>query len=110
LQLCNFIEYGARMAENKGFDGEGYYKALCLIVDARKINWRQVSKETGVGASTLTRMSQGKGPDAGSLAALSAWSGLNPADFVEGVVNDDPSPDTVRKVAAILRAARPTSR
>jgi LAS superfamily LD-carboxypeptidase LdcB len=26
-------------------------------------------------------MAQGKGPDATSLALLSAWSGLNPADF-----------------------------
>ncbi len=94
------------MAENKGFDGEAYYKALSVTVDARHINWRQVSKETGVGASTLTRMSQGKGPDAASLAALSAWSGLNPADYVEGINNSDPSPDTVLKVAAIFRADR----
>ena len=50
---------------------------------ARSKNWKQVAAETGVSASTLTRMAQGRRPDAASLAALSAWAGLNPSDFVD---------------------------
>jgi len=31
-------------------------------------------------------MAQGRGPDAAGLAALSAWAGLSPGDFVETLV------------------------
>jgi transcriptional regulator with XRE-family HTH domain len=68
--------------KGKGFDAEAFYEALARVVEARKMRWRQVGKETGVTPSTLTRMGQGRRPDAASLAALSAWAGLNPADFV----------------------------
>src|SRR2546425_294346 len=66
----------------KGFDSEGFYSALAATVEAKSVSWKQVSTDTGVSASTLTRMAQGRHPDAASLAALSAWAGLNPADFV----------------------------
>ena len=69
--------------EDKGFDGDGFYRALEATVTARSKNWKQVAAETGVSASTLTRMAQGRRPDAASLAALSAWAGLNPSDFVK---------------------------
>lgn len=72
------------MNEGKGFDADRFYKALSATVAARQVTWKQVSSETGVSASTLSRMSSGRQPDAGSFAALSAWSGLNPSDFVEG--------------------------
>jgi len=52
------------------------------VVQARSVTWRQVARETGIHPSTLTRMGQGRQPDAPSLAVLSAWAGLNPADFV----------------------------
>lgn len=68
--------------KDKGFQAEAFYEALSTTVEARKVTWKQVSKETRVGASTLTRMSQGRQPDAASLAAISAWAGINPADFV----------------------------
>ncbi len=71
------------MTENKGFDGDGFYRALERIVESRSKNWKTVAADTGVSASTLTRMAKGQRPDAASLAALSAWSGLNPADFVD---------------------------
>ena len=66
-----------------------FFNALDTTREVREMNWKQVSVATHVGTSTLTRMAQGKRPDADSLASLSAWSGLNPADFVvrEGDVN-----------------------
>ena len=94
------------MTSTKGFDGEAYYSALARTVEARELNWKQVSKQTGVGASTLTRMAQGKYPDAASLAALSAWSGLNPASYVEGVKTADNRLDTVAEFSTLLRADR----
>jgi len=96
------------MAGSKGFDGQAYYSALASTVEAKRLTWKQVSQSTGVSASTLTRMAQGKHPDASSLAALSAWSGLNPAEFVEGVG----TPGTAEKqdfaveFSALLRAQK----
>ena len=68
------------MKRNFAFDS--YYRALSATVAARSTNWKTVSKETGVSQSTLSRMAKGRQPDAESLTALSAWSGLNPVDFV----------------------------
>ena len=69
-------------ADNKGFDARALFGALESTVIARGRTWKQVAAETGVSASTLTRMAHGRGPDAASLAAVSAWAGLNPSDFV----------------------------
>ena len=68
---------------DKGFHAEAFYDALAITVKTREQTWKQVSKETGVSPSTLTRMAQGRRPDAASLAALSAWAGINPADYVD---------------------------
>lgn len=72
-----------RVDRRKGFDAEAFYTALAQVVQDRKVKWRRVARETGVSSSALTHMAQGRGPNAASLAALSAWAGLNPADFVE---------------------------
>jgi transcriptional regulator with XRE-family HTH domain len=108
------------VSDNKGFDAEGFYKALTTTVAARRANWKQVSSDTGVSASTLSRMSSGRQPDAASLAALSAWSGLNPSDFVQGtsrpaeplamvgkLLRDDPNLDSqgADALEAIIMAA-----
>ena len=64
------------------FDAAGFYAALDATRQARKLNWKQVAGASGVSASTLTRMAQGKRPDVDGLAALCAWSGLDADDFV----------------------------
>jgi len=64
------------------FDFEGFYNALNATRESRRMSWKQVAAETAVHPSTLARMAQDKRPDAGGLAALAAWSGLNPAEFV----------------------------
>ena len=51
---------------------------------ARQCTWKRVAEESGVSATTLTRISQGKRQDVDSLAALSAWSGLDVDRFVRG--------------------------
>lgn len=71
------------------------------------MTWKQIAKEAEVSASTLTRMAQGKRPDVDTLAALSAWSGLNVDDFVEKVhETEDKSDETLTKISAYLRADR----
>lgn len=87
---------------NKGFDGDAFYRALETTVTARSKTWKQVAAETGVSASTLARMAQGRRPDAASLAALSAWSGLNPSDFVQTPYKRS-RPEAIAQISSLLR-------
>lgn len=64
------------------FDAEGFYAALDSHRLSRSMTWKQVAAESGVSASTLTRMAQGRRPDVDSLAALVAWSGDSADDFM----------------------------
>lgn len=64
------------------FDSDAFHAALDGVRRAQKLNWKEVAAASGVSASTLTRMAQGKRPDVDGLAALVAWSGLDADDFV----------------------------
>jgi transcriptional regulator with XRE-family HTH domain len=86
------------------FDGMSFYKAINDVRELRGLNWKQISEATGVSASTLTRMGQGKKPDADSLAKLSAWGGINPANFVRNSKATRHSGDTLPQVLALFRA------
>ena len=91
------------MELNKGFDSNSFYRALESAVEGRGVTWKQVASETGVSASTLTRMSQGRQPDAASLAALSAWAGLNPSDFVQAAYKAM-NPGSIAQISSLLRS------
>lgn len=88
------------------FDGEAFYAALDAVRVARQRNWKQVAGESGVSASTLTRMAQGKRPDVDSLAALVAWSGVDADDYVR--TDDDARPDgePLAMISTYLRSDR----
>jgi len=88
--------------DEKGFDGDAFYRALEATVSARSKTWKQVGVETGVSASTLTRMAQGRRPDAASLAVLSAWAGLNPSDFVRAAYKAK-RPEAFAQISTLLR-------
>jgi transcriptional regulator with XRE-family HTH domain len=92
--------------DRKGwFDSEGFYEALGAVRQAKKQNWKQVAAESGVSASTLTRMAQGKRPDVDGLAALAAWSGLNADDFVRSE-SARPDPEPLALITTYLRSDR----
>lgn len=75
------------------FRGQAFFAALDAARTARQLNWKQVAEQSGVSASTLTRMAQGKRPDVDSLAALVQWSGLSADPFVaSGVSAMNPEP------------------
>lgn len=59
------------------FDVVSFKAALKCAADARRKTMKAVAKETGVSASTLSRMETGRRPDAASMAALCAWAGLD---------------------------------
>lgn len=91
------------MSNKQEFDAAGFYSALERSVRARKVNWKEVSTDTGVSQTTLTRMGQGRRPDAASLAALSAWAGINPANYVPRQVPRHTSDQTLERVALLFR-------
>jgi transcriptional regulator with XRE-family HTH domain len=85
------------------FDTEAFYAALDGQRQGRRVTWKQVAAESGVSASTLTRMAQGRRPDLEGLAKLCAWSGLSADDFIKktGSITE---PETLAKIATYLRA------
>ena len=84
------------------FDIGGFYAALDAQRAAKGLNWKEVSQQSGVSASTLTRMSQGRRPDVDGLALLLAWSGLDASNFLPRAN----SPETLAQITAHLRADR----
>lgn len=85
------------------FDSDAFYDALDSARQAKGLNWKEVAAETGVSASTLTRMAQGKRPDVDGLAALAAWSGLNVDDFVRSDY-ERLEPEPLAMISAHLRS------
>jgi transcriptional regulator with XRE-family HTH domain len=91
------------MDNSKGhFDAEAFYEALDSTRQARRMNWKQVAGESGVSASTLTRMAQGKRPDVDGLAALASWSGLSADSFVR-TDGGRPAPDSLAMISTYLK-------
>lgn len=85
------------------FDSNGFYEALDSTRRARNLNWKQVAAQSGVSASTLTRMAQGRRPDVDGLAALVSWSGLRTDDFVRSRGQQD-GPEPLAMISTYLRA------
>lgn len=90
------------------FDAAGFFAALDAERLARRLNWKQVAAESGISASTLTRLAQGKRPDVDSLAALVDWSGLRVDDFVRRV-HAEREPSSLAMVSTYLRSDRQLS-
>lgn len=91
------------------FDTTGFMQKLHRAAAARGKTMKEVAAETGVSETTLSRMSSGRRVcDAASMAALSAWAGINPARF-SGLVL--PRPVVDEKIAGTrLRANEPDKR
>lgn len=94
------------------FDTEAFMKKLHRAAAARGKTMKEVAAETGVSQTTLSRMSTGRRVcDAASLAALSAWAGINPAKFSGWVpphpVHDDKTASTRLRANAELSGAAP---
>jgi transcriptional regulator with XRE-family HTH domain len=84
------------------FDAAAFHAALDSHREGLRLNWKQVAEQTGVSASTLTRMGQGKRPDVDSLATLAAWSGLKADDFIRK--DREVTPEPLAQITAYLRA------
>ena len=92
------------MAVSK-FDSEAFFAALDAVRQSKKHTWKKVAEETGISASTLTRLSQGRRPDVDSMAALCAWSLLNADDYVvRNEKKGQSSEDALAQITTYLRA------
>jgi transcriptional regulator with XRE-family HTH domain len=91
---------GVGMAEN--FDTEAFHAALNATRLSRQKTWKDVAQETGVAASTLSRIGQGANPDVDGLAALLRWSNLKAETFIRGAGKKEAPP--IAKLTALLRA------
>ena len=84
-------------------------KALHAAMDAqrcsRRLTWKDVATESGVSASTLTRLSQGRQPDVNSLAALTAWLGMAADRFMRSdTVTKLGAPSSLAQVSSIIHS------
>lgn len=86
------------------FDAEGFFSALDDLRASRSKTWKDIAEATGVSASTLTRMAQGRRPDVDSFAALLKWSGLSAETFILG--GDDSEPEAPSPLASIAAQFR----
>ena len=91
---------------NQRFNAEGFYAALDSQRQTKQITWKEVARQAGVAASTLTRMGQGKRPDVDGLAALASWSGLDVRDFYLPKDQEREEAEPLTKITALLRADR----
>jgi hypothetical protein len=66
------------------------------------LTWRDVAEETGVAASTLSRIGQGAKPDVNGLSALLKWSNLKAETFIPNASQKKPEP--IAQITALLRA------
>ena len=91
------------MANKQEFDADGFYEAVERSVRTRNSTWKDVSQQTGISQTTLTRMAQGRRPDAASMAALSAWAGINPANYVASKTPRFVGSQTLDQVSLLFR-------
>ena len=85
------------------FDTAGFFRALDVQRRAQHLTWRDVATKSGVSASTLTRISQGKRPDVDGLASLLNWSGLVAEDFIQAEKQRG-DPEVLARVSNLFRA------
>ena len=93
------------------FDVEAFHAALDWRRLAKGMTWKDVAAESGVSASTLTRMAQGKGPDVDGLAALLTWSGLQAEMFIrKGKGETKKTAEPLAQITTVLRADKSLSK
>jgi len=89
-------------------------KTLHAALDAarlqKELSWRQLAKEIGVSASTISRMANGLKPDVVAFAAMTTWLRMPAENFYVGAsALPDEEPDLVAQMVPLLRARKDLS-
>jgi transcriptional regulator with XRE-family HTH domain len=85
------------------FDVGALHAALDAERTARGLTWKDVASQSGVSASTLTRLSQGRRPDVDSLAALTHWLDLSADAFMPPRTRRFGAASPLTRISTILR-------
>ena len=83
----------------KSFDIPAFYSALDSHRTARHLTWKAAAAQSGVNASTFSRMAKDRSPNADGIAMLLAWSGLDVANFIP----DSCIPEPLALITSTLR-------
>lgn len=96
------------VSESPSVDVRGLHAALDSARAAQELSWRQLAKEIGVSASTISRMANGLKPDVTAFAAMTTWLRMPAESFYVGVndVADMPEPELVASLGPLLRARK----
>lgn len=62
----------------KQLDVATLHSALDFVRSHRRMSWKAIAAETGLSASTFTRLGQGHAPDVDALCTLIDWLGPLP--------------------------------
>lgn len=96
------------MTDELEVDVRSLHTALDRSREARGMSWRQLAKDLGVSASTISRMANGLKPDVTAFAAMTTWLNMKAEDFY--VTSADRSradePDLVAQLVPLLRARK----
>lgn len=96
------------MDEELGVNVRALHAALDKAREANGLSWRQLAKELGVSASTISRMANNLKPDVTAFAAMTTWLRLPAEDFyVRGAdQTEGHEPDLVAQLVPLLRARK----
>lgn len=96
------------MTEELRVDVKSLHAALDRARESRGLSWRQLAKEIGVSASTISRMANNLKPDVTAFAAMTTWLRMPAEGFYIGGTahSDDEEPDLVATLAPLLRARK----
>jgi transcriptional regulator with XRE-family HTH domain len=87
----------------------GLYAALDAAREAKDLSWRQLAKEIGVSASTMSRMANDLRPHVNAFASMVSWLNMPAEAFmidVDEVVQPEGEPELLVELAPLLRARR----
>jgi len=84
------------------------HAALDAARTEKELSWRQMAKEIGVSASTVSRMANGLKPDVTAFAAMTTWLRIPAETFYVTSKQDTQKeePELVASLVPLLRARR----
>jgi transcriptional regulator with XRE-family HTH domain len=96
------------VSESPSVNVKALHAALDSARNAKELSWRQLAKEIGVSASTISRMANGLKPDVTAFAAMTTWLRMPAESFYVGVNDaaERPEPELVASLGPLLRARR----
>tara|TARA_R110000850_G_scaffold172506_2_gene297786 strand:+ start:265 stop:639 length:375 start_codon:yes stop_codon:yes gene_type:complete len=91
------------------FDTHGFYAALNAVRRAKELPWKEVASQSGVNASTLSRIGQGANPDVEGLARLLIWSNLKFETFLKREIdsnsqNEEQTVEPLAEINSLIRS------